>query len=64
MGNYNLKINTLRCENCYIIRKATIAPSVPHSFIKFECKCSTFRMNLQNFFLIEILVHLIYLNVL
>ena len=49
MGNFNLKINVLRCENCYSIRRITIDPNVPHSFINLECKCNTSRKNLQNF---------------
>lgn len=49
MGNYNLKINVLRCENCYSIRRITIDPSVPHSFVNLECRCNTSRKNLQNF---------------
>ena len=49
MGNFNLKINVLRCENCYSIRRITIDPNVPHSFINLECRCNTSRKNLQNF---------------
>ena len=49
MGNFNLKINVLRCENCYSIRRIAIEPNVPHSFINLECRCNTSRKNLQNF---------------
>ena len=49
MGNYNLKAQIIRCDNCYSIRKMTISPSVPNSFINLECKCGESRETLQNF---------------
>lgn len=49
MGNYNLKSQILRCKNCSSIKKITIDPSVPQSFVSLECKCDISRIFLQNF---------------
>ena len=51
MGNYNLKSNILRCENCYSIRKFTIEPGSSNVFVNSECKCDISRNTLQNFLL-------------
>ena len=48
MGNYNLKSQILRCNNCYSIRKITIQPCMPQSFVSLECRCDTTRITLQN----------------
>ena len=49
MGNYNLKSHILRCDNCYSIKKMTIFPSVPNSYINLECRCNETKETLQNF---------------
>ena len=51
MGNYNLKSNILRCQNCYSIRKMTIEPSSSNIFVSSECKCDISRNTLKNFLL-------------
>ena len=49
MGNYNIKSQILRCENCYSIKKVTIDPAMPQSFVKTECRCESSKLFLQNF---------------
>ena len=47
MGTYNLKSDILRCQNCYSIRKMTINPGVPQSFVNSECKCDVSNITLK-----------------
>ena len=49
MGNYNLKSDIYRCQNCYSILKISISPSLPESDLILECKCSLSNMALKNF---------------
>ena len=49
MGNYNLKSSILRCQNCSAIRKMTIIPGIPNTFVNCECKCDTSKILIQNF---------------
>ena len=51
MGNYNLKSNILRCQNCYSIRKMTIESSSSNVFVNSECRCDISRDTLENFLL-------------
>ena len=48
-NNFNLQSNTLRCENCFSLRRMTIEPKLPQSFIIFECRCGSSRINMQHF---------------
>ena len=47
--NFNLQSNTLRCENCFSLRRMSIEPKLPQSFIIFECRCGSSRINMQHF---------------
>ena len=51
MGNkyYNLKSNTLRCENCFLMRRLSLEPKLPQSYIILECNCGSSRINIQHF---------------
>ena len=51
MGNnsFNLQSNTLRCENCFSLRRMSLEPKFPQSFIIFECRCGSSRINIQHF---------------
>ena len=47
--NFNLQSNTLRCENCFSLRRMSLEPKLPQSFIIFECRCGSSRINMQHF---------------
>ena len=49
MGNYNLKSSILRCQNCFSIRKMTINPGFPQTFVNSECKCDVSNIPLKQF---------------
>lgn len=48
-NNFNLQSNTLRCENCFSLRRMSLEPKLPQSFIIFECRCGSSRINIQHF---------------
>lgn len=48
-NNFNLQSNTLRCQNCFSLRRMSLEPKLPQSFIIFECRCGSSRINMQHF---------------
>ena len=49
MGNYNIKSSILRCQNCCSIRKMTINPGFPQTFVNSECRCDISNIPLKQF---------------